>query len=595
MKLSNIFYMNINAIRNRYNGDNTLLDISDKITDYAINNDGESMIPYPTDEYATAWADNFKEQVVDRPFFIIGFSDGQFIRKLLNNTNGTNYIYVYEPDIYSFINVLNVYDMTDFIGSKRLIICVEGINEDGLFNIIHCAVHYGNYRKLLLCVLPGYGDFKQEYDKLYDMLSYRTEMVVMEKTTELQLVGHMRRNLLLNMKDVVSQRSINQLAEVAQNIDKTGYPAVIVSAGPSLDKNIHELKKAEKRAFIIVVDTALKAALRAGITPDLTVCVDPRKEIIFFKHDDVKNVPAVFEMDVPHEIIKDHIGNRFYVGNGELDVPGYYRQKLYGSDYSTLATGGSVANTAFSLAVMLGFKTIILIGQDLAFTGGRGHTKDAYDDERKNIMDAQEEMNCEVESIDGGMVKTEVRMRAYLKWFESNIISHPDVKVIDATEGGALIHGSIVMTLDEAINRECINQLDLKSVITGIEPQFSQAEQEEIYTYLERIEGELDRIRGLLDDGIKAYNRLGDALKSGNNELAKAELEKVGITNSLDKREPLFSLIRKYAVEERYRVNDELSRSDSDDSMAAVNSGIELLESYIKGIDKMKEDIHLLN
>ena len=54
MKLSNIFCMNINAIRNRYNDDNELLDISDKITDFAINNDGESVIPYPTDEYATA-------------------------------------------------------------------------------------------------------------------------------------------------------------------------------------------------------------------------------------------------------------------------------------------------------------------------------------------------------------------------------------------------------------------------------------------------------------------------------------------------------------------------------------------------------------
>ena len=340
MILTDIFYRNVNAIRNRYNDDSSLLNISDKITDYALNNDGESMIPYPTDEYASAWADNFKEQVVDRPFFIIGFSDGQFIRKLLNNTNKTNYIYAYEPDIYSFINVLNVYDMTDFIDSKRLVICVEGINDDSLFDIIHCAVHYGNYRKLLLYVLPGYGDFKQTYDKLYTMLSYRVEMVAMEKTTEIQLVGHMRKNLLLNMKDVISQRSINQLVEVVQNIDKSGYPAVIVSAGPSLDKNIYELKKAEKRAFIIVVDTALKAALRAGITPDLTVCVDPRKEIIFFKHEDVKNVPAVFEMDVPHEIIRNHIGNRFYAGNDELDVPNYYRQKFCGSDYSTLATGG---------------------------------------------------------------------------------------------------------------------------------------------------------------------------------------------------------------------------------------------------------------
>ena len=69
MILTDIFYRNVNAIRNRYNDDSSLLNISDKITDYALNNDGESMIPYPTDEYASAWADNFKEQVVDRPFF----------------------------------------------------------------------------------------------------------------------------------------------------------------------------------------------------------------------------------------------------------------------------------------------------------------------------------------------------------------------------------------------------------------------------------------------------------------------------------------------------------------------------------------------
>ena len=41
----------------------------------------------------------------------------------------------------------------------------------------------------------------------------------------------------------------------------------------------------------------------------------------------------------------------------------------------------------------------------------------------------------------------------YLEWFEEQIKTYEDtIKVIDATEGGALIHGSEVLTLKEALD-----------------------------------------------------------------------------------------------------------------------------------------------
>lgn len=44
-------------------------------------------------------------------------------------------------------------------------------------------------------------------------------------------------------------------------------------------------------------------------------------------------------------------------------------EKRHGEKLGESHTGGSVATDAFSLAEFLGFQKIILIGQDLAYTG----------------------------------------------------------------------------------------------------------------------------------------------------------------------------------------------------------------------------------
>src|SRR2546425_6410828 len=52
-------------------------------------------------------------------------------------------------------------------------------------------------------------------------------------------------------------------------------PLVIVSAGPSLDRNIRELRNMEGRCFILAVDTALRPLLAAGVAPHAVIIADP--------------------------------------------------------------------------------------------------------------------------------------------------------------------------------------------------------------------------------------------------------------------------------------------------------------------------------
>src|SRR5262249_16869518 len=53
-----------------------------------------------------------------------------------------------------------------------------------------------------------------------------------------------------------------------------GKPAVIAAAGPSLDRNVHDLAPVLDRALGIGCDTAAWPLLSAGVTPHLIVSVD---------------------------------------------------------------------------------------------------------------------------------------------------------------------------------------------------------------------------------------------------------------------------------------------------------------------------------
>ena len=137
-----------------------------------------------------------------------------------------------------------------------------------------------------------------------------------------------------------------------------------------------------------------------------------------------------------------------------------------------------MATMATEVARIVGCKTIILIGQDLAYMGELTHAG------REKPMG--EERNCETKWIDG-IYEEKVRSRwdwiYFLHWFEKFIQDNPDVTLVDATEGGALIHGSKIMTLQEANDMYCSEYFSFEEFLNKLPytfayNDFSDVEQE---------------------------------------------------------------------------------------------------------------------
>src|SRR5690606_27225648 len=79
------------------------------------------------------------------------------------------------------------------------------------------------------------------------------------------------RNLVMNADRYIASPGIEDLRDAL-----AGKPAVVVSAGPSLVRNIHELAKpgVRDRVCIIAVQTTLKPLLAAGVRPHFVVALD---------------------------------------------------------------------------------------------------------------------------------------------------------------------------------------------------------------------------------------------------------------------------------------------------------------------------------
>jgi hypothetical protein len=128
----------------------------------------------------------------------------------------------------------------------------------------------------------------------------------------------------------------------------------------------------------------------------------------------------------------------------------------------------------------LGFDKIILVGQDLAFTGNKSHADGTFK-ETMAVEDTKDFLMVpgNVEK----MVPTREDFDNYRKWFEEFIEywkGIKDVQFINATEGGALIKGTQIMTLKDAISLYCTEMVDIKSCIAQLKPVFSEEEQKKI-------------------------------------------------------------------------------------------------------------------
>lgn len=293
----------------------------------------------------------------------------------------------------------------------------------------------------------------------------------------------------------------------------SGVPAVIVSAGPSLDKNIHELRGWSENALVLSTDTALKPLLLAGIDPHFVVSGDP-SELNYRHVERASSSKALFVADATaFPAIFDEFEGRTITCIFENSAL-HSLSDLLGNK-GTLRAWGSVATMALDFALLLGCNPIIFIGQDLAYTNGELYCSGLCFEEdwfagilepaewRQRLSSLRSErQNVMAEDIFGRPVETTDKLTAYWNWMIKVFRNHPDVQFINATEGGILREGTHVMSLREALYRHCKKDLNLGNRVRSV---FDAARNNSLLypgIDMSAFKGEAAAIHRILDLGI---------------------------------------------------------------------------------------------
>ncbi len=435
---------------------------------------------------------------------IAGFGLGYHLAELENKHGHRimNYM-VIEKDLNVLKLGLSLVNLVNLIENRKIKF-VAGAEPDGLHEAIyrHFTIEYSLkfYAKATISLIVGgsYIRDKEYYKRAFKDFKNAMQQGISDhgNCPEDALIGIA--NVFENIDSLVRFPGIKRIKDSFK-----GKPAMIVAAGPSLDKNINQIKALQDKVIIFACDATLKPLLEAGVVPHFVGSIE--------------RVDLSVEFYTGLDKYRDVLKNVCFVGMGMvkkgmydicrsygMPVINLFRKmvsfRFLGLDNDFLSFGKSVANMGFSFLTYIGVDTIILVGQDLAYS----ETGETHADATSQAKGFEKSVNPGNKLATSGnylfdemwvkgnyvaKIKTRRVWNLFLKAYEKEIKAYSG-KVINATEGGAYIYGTEVLTLKETVEKYLKEKIEnpLKKVLELAKPYNTEEIEENITHVLKNIE-----------------------------------------------------------------------------------------------------------
>jgi hypothetical protein len=400
-------------------------------------------------------------------FVVRGFGIGHHLRTLSQRVGHNGVIVCFEPDVGLLRAVLERIDITEWMRASRLVLITRAddlaamaAGIDGLEGLIAAGLTVVDHPPSKSRLADHAEAFAQTLKRLVQ--GVRTNVVTTLAHSEVTL-----RNLLGNAPIYLDAPGVAELENCQQ-----GRPAVVVSAGPSLRRNIELLATPglRDRVVIIAAQTVLKQLLSRGIKPHFVTALDYHEISTRFyeglRPADVEGIELVIDPKANCAIPRAFPGKVGCVGEDVLTrVMGPLAR-----DMGSVPAGATVAHLSYYLARHLGCDPVLLMGQDLGFTDGQYYAPGAAIHqvwsnelnaftsleslEWQRIMRMRAHLRKATDQ-QGRDIYTDEQMATYLLQFERDFQRDEAAgkTTIDATEGGVRKQHTRIMPLREALEQ----------------------------------------------------------------------------------------------------------------------------------------------
>ena len=514
---------------------------------------------------------------------LYGFGSGSIVKALLERSAEFGRIIVFEPCIDLFLKLIHEKDLSNIFENDRLRLFL-GNNDVSLFEeYLDQIIEDHNFRSYHYGCLSQY---KQLFPESEENIRQRYLSILERKEADYNTMVHFGKSItkceIHTFRYMMHAKNLYDL----KSYINSDIPCILVAAGPSLEKNAEHLRKAKGKSFIICVDSAADYLASQGIMPDMICTVDSDKQGVCFANPILHSIPiAITTTSSYAQIDKIATPEVMYFSSQSIIHEKVFRE--LGVEMPCVYGGGSVALNIFEIALKLGFRTIIMIGQDLALTNNMAHAGKGGLVE----SDLHSYSLCQVDGYYGDPVITRSDFLFYIQWYNSRIPELTDITVVNATEGGAALKGTKQMPFEEAVKQYCISEFDFMTTYAQISYIIQNDEQKSlVYQMLEKHYKMLDNLKRDVVQARMDTDRACKHIDSG--YVNSKELERINQKNTkiLDRMalSDASDMLYRYMVQTENSLTDGLGRDDRSplqETMILYSRIIRYMDELIDAID----------
>ena len=395
-------------------------------------------------------------------------------------------------------------------------------------------------------------------------------------------------NIPSMLESIPFQRILNERKNKFEN-------AIVVSAGPSLTKQLPLLKAYQDKAVIFCADGALSMLEKEGIVPDYVTNLDCRDLAMkFFQNkENLKQSIIALECATHPNVVRSLKAENCMIVLRNKAL--YQRFNL--NDFGYIDTGTHVSHFSYTLALALGFKNIIMIGQDLAFDEeGNSHSKGfSYGEQfsEETIVPT-----LQVQAYGGkGEVLTHITWNDYrIKLEYLFACNEQKAKFYNATEGGARISFT-----EELSFKECCEKFLIKEKPKFELPKSLTKNRSDklLVKFKEKIQKDQDNAKRFLNDAL-ALKQILENILSKDFILPLEFLEKVyqnieNFNHSLDEDEFIQDGILKAVMYERGLKISLVYKENIVDNASFITAYIKAYHEWLLYfIEKLEQKINII-
>ncbi len=290
---------------------------------------------------------------------IFGLGLGYLFKEFCDNAQGT--VILYEPNKEVLRVTLEMVDFSKELSKKNVLVSSD---LESIEKILYERYTYGCKLK---CHFLNY--HRQNQPQQIEILIKELTRFNSILTSNFNFQKKNNYSFLQTTLTAFNRRTEGKPLAVLKDKFKD-IPAIIVSAGPSLSKNIQFLKENQDKALIFCVGTAFKALVEAGIKPDFLHAIEMYDCTAQINKYDLSGINFVSEGYTNPEFHRLKYKNKFFTLSRE-NIANVWLADILGVDSSIYETKGTVSYNALFSAHLLGCNPLILIGQDLAYSEGK--------------------------------------------------------------------------------------------------------------------------------------------------------------------------------------------------------------------------------